>query len=70
MYCYDCEESLDLAKPEIFTVSATGDSNYKDKLNCPNGYSETPISKCAKKVNGYARITLISKSWLITILVI
>ncbi len=61
MYCYDCEESLDLTKPEIFTVSTTGDSNYKDTLNCPNGYSENPVSKCAKKGDGYARITLISK---------
>jgi len=62
MYCYDCTESLDLTKPEIFTVSTTGNSNYKDTLNCPNGYDENPVSKCAKKGNGFARITLISKS--------
>lgn len=61
MYCYDCEESLDLTKPEVFTVSTTGDTNYKDTLNCPNGYSENSVSKCAKKGDGYARITLISK---------
>ncbi len=62
MYCFDCEESLDLNKPEIFTVSTTGDSNYRDTLNCPNGYSENAVSKCAKKGDGYARITLISKN--------
>ena len=61
MYCYDCEESLELTKPEIFTVSTTGNSNYRDTLNCPNGYDENLVSKCAKKVGGYARITLISK---------
>jgi len=61
MYCYDCEESLDLNHPEIFTISTTGDTNYKDTLNCPNGYDENPVSKCAKKGDGYARITLISK---------
>jgi len=61
MYCYDCEESLDLTKPEIFTISTTGDTNYRDTLNCPNGYSENPVSKCAKEGDGYARITLISK---------
>jgi len=61
MYCYDCEESIDLTKPEIFTISTTGDTNYKDTLNCPDGYSENPVSKCAKKGDGYARITLISK---------
>lgn len=61
MYCYDCEESLDLTKPEIFTVSTTRISNYRDTINCPNGYSENPVSKCAKKGDGFARITLISK---------
>ncbi len=62
MYCYDCEESLDLTKPEIFTVSTTGSSNYRDNINCANGYSETPISKCAKKGGGFAKITLISRN--------
>lgn len=62
MYCYDCEESLDTTNPNIFTVSTTGTSTYKDTTNCPNGYSESPVSKCAKKGNGYARITLVSKN--------
>lgn len=61
MYCYDCEESLDLTKPEIFTVSTTRISSYRDTINCSNEYSENPVSKCAKKGDGFARITLISK---------
>ena len=62
MYCYDCEESLDLTKPDIFTISTTGETNYRDTLNCPDGFSENPVSKCAKKGDGYARITLISRA--------
>ena len=61
MYCYDCEESLDLTKPDIFTISTTGETNYRDTLNCPDGFSENPVSKCAKEGDGYARITLVSK---------
>ena len=61
MYCYGCTESLDLTKPEIFTISTTGETNYRDTLNCPDGFSENPVSKCAKKGDGYARITLVSK---------
>ena len=61
MYCYDCEESLDLTKPDIFTISTTGETNYRDTLNCPDGYDENPVSKCAKEGDGYARITLVSK---------
>lgn len=54
MYCYDCEESKEVS---TFTVSTTGTSSLKDITNCPNGYSENPVSKCAKAGNGYARIT-------------
>ena len=44
MYCYDCEES---SEESTKTVSTT----------CSE---ETPTSYCAKKGNGYARITLVS----------
>ncbi len=44
MYCYNCEES---SEESTKTVSTT----------CAN---ETPTSYCAKKGNGYARITLVS----------
>ena len=54
MYCYNCEESGDTT---TLTVSTTGTSNLKDTTNCPSGYSENPVSKCAKAGNGYARIT-------------
>ena len=57
MYCYNCTE--DLTNAPTFTVSTTGNSIYKDSINCPNGYSSSPISKCAKSDNGYARITYI-----------
>jgi len=61
MYCYDCEESIDLTKSEIFTISTTGNTNYRDTLNCPDGFSENPISKCAKKGDGFAKITLLTR---------
>ena len=59
MYCYGCEESNE---PSTFTVSTTGDSELKDTTNCPDGYSEDPIAKCAKAGNGYAKITYLGKS--------
>ena len=62
MYCYGCKESLEnstQAEKNIFTVSTIGGSIYQDTTNCPDGYSETPISKCAKAGSGYARITFI-----------
>ena len=62
MYCFGCQESLANstdAEKNIFTVSTTGTSSYRDTTNCPNGYSSDPISKCAKAGNGYARITFI-----------
>ena len=54
MYCFDCKESNEVS---TFTVSTTGDSELKDTTNCPDGYSENPVSKCAKAGNGYAKIT-------------
>ena len=49
MYCYNCQES---SEESTKTISTTCNS-------------ETPTENCAKKGNGYARITLISVSeWL------
>lgn len=59
MYCYGCEESNETS---TFTVSTTGTSTLKDITNCPNGYSENPIAKCAKAGNGYAKITYLGNS--------
>ena len=59
MYCYDCQES---SETELFTVNTIGTSNLKDLTNCPNGYSDEPVSKCAKLGNGYARITFLSET--------
>ena len=55
MYCYNCVE--DLTNANTFTVKTNGTSSYRDTTNCPNGYSDSAISKCAKLGNGYARIT-------------
>ena len=44
MYCYNCEES---SEESTKTISTTCNE-------------ETPTSYCAKKGNGYARITLVS----------
>ena len=58
MYCYDCEEALNVTTDkDIFTVSTTGSSQYIDSVNCASGYSGNPISKCARTGDGYARIT-------------
>ena len=46
MYCYNCQES---SEESTKTISTTCNS-------------ETPTENCAKKGNGYARITLISVS--------
>lgn len=59
MYCYGCEES---DEPSTFTVSTTGTSSLKDTINCPDGYNEKPVSKCAKAGNGYAKITYLGNS--------
>ena len=55
MYCYNCVE--DLTNANTFTVKTNGTSSYRDTTNCPNGYSDSAISKCAKLGNGYAKIT-------------
>ena len=44
MYCYNCEESNEESTKTISTTCS----------------KETPTSNCAKKENGYARITLVS----------
>ena len=44
MYCYDCEESSEVSTKTVSTTCS----------------EETPTENCAKKGNGYARITLIS----------
>ena len=44
MYCYNCEESFEESTKTISTTCS----------------EETPTSYCAKKGNGYARITLVS----------
>ena len=44
MYCYDCEESNEESTKTISTTCS----------------EETPTENCAKKGNGYARITLVS----------
>ena len=54
MYCYRCSES---SNTNTKTISTTGSSDERDTINCPNGYSSSPISKCAKAGNGHARIT-------------
>ena len=60
MYCYNCTEATNLETDAgIFTVSTTGSTEYTDMTNCPNGYSEEPVSKCAKKGSGYAKIKYI-----------
>ncbi|MBR4830138.1 MAG: InlB B-repeat-containing protein, partial [Bacilli bacterium] len=60
MYCYDCTEATNTETDlDIFTVSTTGTSEYKSNA-CPNGYSDNPISKCAKAGNGYAKITYLA----------
>ena len=58
MYCYNCQEALNLPTDEaIFTVSTTGTSKYKNAGGCPDGYSLKPVSKCAKAGDGYVRVT-------------
>lgn len=67
IHFYDCVESLDLTKSEIFIISTNGGSNYKDIINCPDGYSETSISKCIKKIERFVKISLILENNLIYI---
>ena len=58
MYCYNCGENMNSG---IRTISTTGFS--KDSANCPNGYSSTAISNCAKSSAGYAKITYIGRNY-------
>ena len=55
MYCYDCTDVL--TDVNTFTVKTNGTSEYKNTEECPNGYSDEPIAKCAKQGAGRARIT-------------
>ena len=57
MYCYGCDQSTE---ESTYTLNTLGTSNLLDKTNCPNGYSSSPVSKCAKAGNGYARITFVN----------
>ena len=57
MYCYNCEENGDAGTR---TISTTGSN--KDSVNCPNNYSGSPLTNCAKAGNGYAVITYIGES--------
>jgi len=59
MYCYSCQEDDNVGTYTTSTYGTTTHSADRDLTNCPNGYSENPISKCAKAGNGYARITYI-----------
>ena len=58
MFCYNCSESDDQG---TYTTSTYGTTNHGDERNseCSSGYSDTPISKCAKTGNGHARITFL-----------
>ena len=60
MYCYDCQENDSANTYTVSTHGLTTHSDERDTTNCPDGYSSSPISKCAKAGNGYARITLIN----------
>ena len=57
MYCYGCTEN---GSDGILTISTTGSN--KDATNCPNSYSSSAMSNCAKSGNGYARITYLGKT--------
>ncbi len=57
MFCYACIESNEI---EIYTINTINSNSLNDKVNCPDGYSEEPISKCAKAGDGYAKITFIN----------
>ena len=57
MYCYDCQESNE---DTTYTINANGNNELTDKVNCPNGFSATAVSKCAKSGHGYARITYVN----------
>jgi prepilin-type N-terminal cleavage/methylation domain-containing protein len=56
MYCYGCAEDNTSG---IKTIDSNGTN--KDS-NCPNGYSTTAISNCAKSGDGHARVTFIGRT--------
>ena len=58
MYCYGCDES---GGDGIKTISTTG--NNKDSVSCPNGYSNSALSNCAKLDNGYAKVTYLGSQY-------
>ena len=58
MFCYGCEQQF--TDINTFTVNTIGNSLYKDGESCSSGYSENPVSYCAKSGDGYAKITLVS----------
>ncbi len=60
MYCYNCTESSDLS---TYTVSTYGITTHEDERNsnCSSGYSNSPVSMCAKSGAGYARITYLGE---------
>ena len=57
MYCYGCTEN---GSDGTRTISTTGSN--KDSVNCPDSYSSSPLSNCAKAGNGYAVITYIGET--------
>jgi prepilin-type N-terminal cleavage/methylation domain-containing protein len=54
MYCYGCTEN---SNSDTLTISTIGSDPSLDTVSCSSGYSITPISRCAKALNGYVRIT-------------
>ena len=57
MYCYGCTED---GNDGTRTISTTGSN--KDSVNCPDSYSSSPLSNCAKSGDGYAIITYVGQS--------
>ena len=56
MYCYGCKESTTAS---TYTINTIGTSSLRDTTKCSSGYSASPISKCAKIGNGYAKISYV-----------
>ena len=57
MYCYGCTED---GNDGTRTVSTTGSN--KDSVNCPNSYSSSALTNCAKAGSGYAKITYLGNT--------
>ena len=58
MYCYGCGQN---STASIRTYSTTDPEGASD--SCPDGYSESPISNCAKKGDGSVNITFLGTSY-------